>query len=90
MGITSFHFKMDKFLKVEGILIENKALSNLELIEYIKKLKIKNFRGVFMRDNLKKKKRRAECGNVNLADSLSDGTHWVCYYIFSAQEQTMY
>ena len=62
---------MDQFLNVEGILIENKALSNHELISYIKQLKIKNFRGVFMRDNLPKKKRNTECGIVNLADSLS-------------------
>ena len=71
---------MDKFLNVEGIIIENKALSNHELIEYIKQLKIKHFRGVFMRDDLPKKKRTKECGIVNLADSLSDGTHWVCYF----------
>ena len=66
---------MDKFLNVEGIIIENKALSNHELIEYIKQLKIKHFRGVFMRDGLPKKKRTKECGIVNLADSLSDGTN---------------
>ena len=71
---------MDKFLNVEGIIIENKALSNRELIEYIKQLKIKHFRGVFMRDDLPKKKRTKECGIVNLADSLSDGTHSVCYF----------
>ena len=33
-----------------------------------------------MRDDLPKKKRTKECGIVNLADSLSDGTHWVCYF----------
>ena len=82
---------MDNFLNVEGLIIENKALSNHELIGFIKQLKIKNFRGVFMRDSLPKKQRRvestqrstgrrSECGIVNLADSLSDGTHWVCYY----------
>ena len=82
---------MEKFLNVEGLIIENKALSNHELIGFIKQLKIKNFRGVFMRDSLPKKQRRVEstqrstgrrpeCGIVNLADSLSDGTHWVCYY----------
>ena len=71
---------MDNFLNVEGIIIENKALSNHELIEYIKQLKIKHFRGVFMRDDLSKKKRTKECGIVNLVDSLSDGTHWVCYF----------
>ena len=85
---------MDKFLNVEGILIENKALSNYELIEYIKQLKIKHFRGVFMRDDLPKKKRTKECGIVNLADSLSDGTHWVCYFnnlpSAAAQEQNYY
>ena len=85
---------MDKFLNVEGIIIENKALSNHELIEYIKQLKIKHFRGVFMRDDLPKKKRTKECGIVNLADSLSDGTHWVCYFnnlpSAAAQEQNYY
>ena len=30
---------MVKFLNVEGIIIKNKALSNRELIEYIKKVK---------------------------------------------------
>ena len=47
---------MTNFLNVEGLIIENKALTNHELIYYIKQLNIKNFRGVFMRDNLPKKK----------------------------------
>ena len=71
---------MDNFLNVEGLIIENKSLSNYELVDYIKQLKIKNFRGIFMRDNLPKKKRINECGIVNLDDSFSNGTHWVCYY----------
>ena len=31
---------------------DKKGLTNFELLEYAKKLKIKNFRGVFMRDTL--------------------------------------
>ena len=71
---------MVNFLNVEGLIIENKALTNHELIYYIKQLNIKNFRGVFMRDNLPKKRFKKECGIVNLDDSFSGGTHWVCYF----------
>ena len=54
---------MNKFLNVEEIIIENKALSNHELIGYIKQLKIKHLRDVFMRDDLPKRK---ELKNVEL------------------------
>ena len=43
-------------MKVYGLEIpDTKGLTNFDLIELAKKLKIKNFRGVFMRDNLPKK-----------------------------------
>ena len=64
---------VDNFLNVEGLIIENKALTNHELINYIKQLGIKNFRGVFMRDNLPKKIFKKECGIVNLDDTFSSG-----------------
>lgn len=45
-----------------------------------KKLKIPHFRGVFMRDQLKKlKPHRKECAIVNLDSSSGPGTHWVAY-----------
>jgi len=43
-------------------------------------LKIPNFGGVFLRDNLPKKPRKKECGIFNLDDTSGNGTHWVCWY----------
>ena len=67
-------------INVEGIVLPNKPLTNFQLIDAVKKLKIKNFRGVFMRDELPKKPRKKECGIVNTGDSSTDGFHWVCWY----------
>ena len=52
-------------INVEGIVLPNKPLTNFQLIDAVKKLKIKNFRGVFVRDELPKKPRKKECGIVN-------------------------
>lgn len=72
---------MAKFLSVENIILPNKPLSNFELIDAVKELKIKYFRGVYLRDQLPKRPWKKECGIVNLADSNDlRGTHWVCYY----------
>ena len=53
------------------------ALSNIQLLETAKKIKIRNFRGVFLRDELPKRPREIECGILNLDDSTGKGTHWV-------------
>lgn len=66
-------------IHVDGILLENKPLSNFELIDTCKKLGVP-IRGVFMRDELPRKVRKRECGVVNLDNASSNGTHWVCYY----------
>ena len=47
-------------------------------MEWIKRLGIKNFRGIYSRDGLPKKIRK-ECGIINLDDMTGPGTHWVCY-----------
>ena len=47
-------------------------------MDWIKRLGIKHFRGVFSRDRLPKKIRK-ECGIINLDDIQGPGTHWVCY-----------
>ena len=60
---------------------DSKGLTNLELIEYAKKLKIKHFRGVFMRDTLPQQAYKSECGIVNLNISKQEGSHWVAYLI---------
>ena len=48
-------------MDVFGLEIPNKPLTNYELIYYAEKLKIPNFRGVFMRDTLPKASKRREC-----------------------------
>jgi len=68
-------------MKVFGLEIpDSKGLTNFELIDYAKKLNIKTFRGVFMRDKLPSKPLYEECGIVNLNTSKEAGSHWVCYY----------
>ncbi len=57
-----------------------KPLSNIDLEKLAKELRIKNFRGVFMRDTLPQKIKEKECGIVNLDSVENEGTHWVCYY----------
>jgi len=64
----------------EKSLQELNSLSNFDLEEQAEELKIKNFRGVFMRDTLPYKIKEKECGIVNLDSTENDGTHWVCYY----------
>ena len=47
-------------------------------MDWVKKLSIKHFRGIYSRDGLPKKIRK-ECGIINLDDMTGPGTHWVCY-----------
>ena len=57
-----------------------KPLTNYDIENLVKKLKIKNFRGVFMRDTLPNNINDIECGIVNLDLSTNKGTHWICYF----------
>ena len=57
----------------------NKPLSNFELIDWVKKLKIKHFRGINSRDNLPQKMKKDEVGIINLDSQIGPGTHWVAY-----------
>ena len=45
---------------------DNDGSSNFELMEKAKKLRLNNFRGVFMRDQLNFRSLRNECGILNL------------------------
>jgi len=57
-------------------------LSNFQIIEKCKELKIKTFKGVFMRDELKNKKVQTdECMIINIDHSSNEGTHWTCLFI---------
>jgi hypothetical protein len=42
------------------------ALTNHDIVRIVKELKIKDFRGVFMRDTLPSKVNTIECGILNL------------------------
>ena len=57
----------------------DKPLSNFDLINWVNKLKIKQFRGVFSRDNLPNQINEPEVGIINLDNHIGPGTHWVCY-----------
>ena len=61
-------------------MLPNKPLSNFELEEAVKRLKIPSFRGVFLLDTLPKKPNKKECGIVNFDKSGGPGMHWVAWY----------
>ena len=68
-------------ISVEGLVLPNEPLSNIQLISAAKKLKIKNFKGVFVRDQFpRKQSRNTECGILNLDSSSGRGTHWTAWY----------
>ena len=67
-------------MKVFGLkLVADRALSNIELLEYIVILKVPKFRNVFHIDELPRKINNVECGIINLSSHDQMGTHWVCY-----------
>ena len=65
---------------VDSVVLPNKPLSNLEIIDAAKKLWLFGFRGVFLRDTLPKKPKLNECGILNLDSSSGDGTNWVMWF----------
>ena len=75
-----------KNIDVEGVVLPNHPLTNIELVDAAKKLNIPNFKGVFLRDTLPKKPRKNECGILNLDDSNGSGSHW-CFFSKRGKEQ---
>ena len=67
-------------ISIKNIMLTNKPLSNFELEDATKRLKIPSFRGVFLLDTLPKKPNNKECGIVNFDKSGGPGTHWVAWY----------
>ena len=67
-------------ISIKNIILPNKPLTNFELKDAVKKLKIPYFRGVFSLDTLPKKPNKKECGIVNFDKSGGPGTHWVAWY----------
>ena len=58
----------------DSVVLPNKPLSNLEIIDAAKKLSLDGFRGLFLRDTLPKQLKLNECGILNLDSSSGDGT----------------
>ena len=65
---------------VDSVVLLNKPLSNLEIIDAAKKLSLCGFRGVLLRDTLPKKLKLNECDILNLDSSSGDGIHWVMWF----------
>ena len=74
---VKFDSFMKSFTKIE-------ALSNIQIIDKCKELKIKNFKGVFMRDELKGRTSKNECFILNHDISSNNGTHWTCLFVKNA------
>jgi len=66
-------------ISVEGLEMPYKALTNLEIMNAVKKLEIPRFRGVFVRGNLPVKPNSIERGVLNLDNTSGKGTHWVAW-----------
>ena len=67
-------------ISIKNVILPNKPLSNFELKDAAKRLKIPSFRGVFLLDTLPRKPNNKECGIVNFDKSGGPGTHWVAWY----------
>ena len=65
---------------VDSVVLPNKPLSNLEIMDAAKKISLYGFRGVFLRDSLPTKTQLNECGILNFDSSSGDGTHWVMWF----------
>ena len=62
------------------ITLPKNALFTSDILNLAHLLKIPNFVGVKMRDELKGKAKESECGIVNLNTSSEPGSHWICFY----------
>ena len=69
----------DSINRRHSVKLINKPLSNFDLTDWVKKLKIKHFRGIYSRDNLPQKMKKDEVGNIYLDSEIGRGTHWVAY-----------
>lgn len=62
-------------------MLPKRALTDIDIMEFARKIKIPYFRGIFMRDELAQRQapRKYESAIVNLDSSNGAGTHWVAY-----------
>jgi len=67
-------------IQIENVILPNKPLSNIEIEDVVKKIGLKNFPGVFLRDTLPKEPKRNECVIKNPDDTSGDGMHLVGWF----------
>ncbi len=67
---------MEQFIKKLGY----DSLTNYDIYDIVKQMKIPIFRGVYMRDTLPKRPKSTECGIMNFNTSEQSGSHWVCWF----------
>ena len=67
-------------IRVKNIILPFEPLTNFDLIDAVKELKIKCFRDVYLLDTLPQRPNKKECGIVNLDKAGGAGTHWVAWY----------
>ena len=58
-----------------------KAISDHDIMDCVKYLKIPHFKGVFSRNTLHVFPKDGEVMVLNLDHSSSDGAHWVAWYV---------
>ena len=73
-------FNMIPNILVDSVVLSNKPLSNLDIINAAKTLSLDVFRGVFLRVTLPKKEKLNRCSIFNLYSSSGDGTHCVMWF----------
>ena len=73
---------------VDNVVLPNKPLSDLEIIDAAKKLSLDGFRGVFLRDTLPTKTKLNECGILNL-DSSSGGRWYTLGDVFRERQENI-
>ena len=65
------------------ITLPSRTMSDQDILRFVTRTRIPNFRGVHMRDELTGKlsgPRKNECGILNLETHLQTGTHWTCWF----------
>ena len=65
---------------VDSVVLPNKPLSNLEIVDAAKKLYCMDLEGCFWETLFLQKQKLKECGILNLDSSSGDGTHWVLWF----------
>ena len=71
--------KINHYFSIMRVTLPTDTLYDGEILHLAEKLKIPNFRGVKMRDELPKKPREQECGVLNFNTHDQSGSHWVCW-----------